>query len=67
MGQKGERGTAKTGVPPPTPRKARFETHQAQVGHVAPRSDDQLHAEPSRTLVQGQNQSPFLSRGPDCL
>ncbi len=23
------------------------------------------YAEPRRTLVQGQNQSPFLSRGPD--
>jgi hypothetical protein len=65
MGQKGERGTAKTGVrgdpactrctrrasprrvaplPPPTPRKARFQTHQAQVGRVAPRADDQLPA-----------------------
>jgi hypothetical protein len=54
-------------LPPPTPRKARFETHQGQVGHVAQRADRQLHADPRRTLVQGQNQSPFLSRGPDCL
>jgi hypothetical protein len=53
-------------LPPPTPRKARFETHQAQVGHVAPfLADDQLHAVPRRNLAQGQNQSPFLSRGPD--
>jgi hypothetical protein len=54
-------------LPPPTPRKARFQTHRGQVGHVAPRADDQLHAEPLRNLVQGPNQSPFLSRGPACL
>jgi hypothetical protein len=69
MGQKGQRGTAKTGargypactrctrrvpclaspravapLPPPTPRKARFQTHRGQGGRVAPRADDQLHA-----------------------
>jgi hypothetical protein len=44
---------------------ARFETHQGQGSHVAPRADDQLHAEPLRSLVQGQSQSRFLRRGPD--
>ncbi len=50
---------------PPTPRKARFETHQAQVGHVAPRADVQRGQNPLGRREQGPNQSPFLSRGPD--
>jgi hypothetical protein len=51
-------------LPPPTPRKARFQTHRAQVGRAAPRADDQ-HIPLLCRREQGHNQSPFLSRGPD--
>ncbi len=51
-------------LPPPTPRKARFQTHQGQVGHVAPRADVQRGENPLRRREQRPNQSPFLSRGP---
>jgi hypothetical protein len=52
-------------LPPPTPRKARFETHRGKVGHVAPRADVQRGGQPLRCREQGPNQSAFLSRGPD--
>jgi hypothetical protein len=54
-------------LPPPTPRKARFQTHHGQGGHVEPRAEDQRGADPLFRLLQGQNQSPLLSTGPECL
>ncbi len=52
-------------LPPPTPRKARFETHRGKGGRVAPRADVQRGVQPLRCREQGPNQSAFLSRGPD--
>jgi hypothetical protein len=50
-------------LPPPTPRKVRFQTHPGQGGHVEPRAEVQPGADRAATSCRDRTRAPSSARG----